>query len=178
MAEVKFDDETLSELRSRAAGILEETGEIEAAAEVYLDLGNWNAMLQLIMANAPAFVEVGRFQVLTNWFSRIPAEVVSETPWLLYWQGVGSLLLDPMGNLAKFEKAFALFREQGPDREQGCEILCRNTGWHGLCHRSRRDDLFPPSFHGPTDRYTLPRDQGVYAEGTTDRGHYHTTGEG
>jgi len=125
VAEEQLDNETLSELRSRAAGILEEAGEIEAAAEVYLELGNWMAMLQLIMTNAPAFVEVSRFHVLNNWLSRIPAEVINEMPWLLYWQGVGILPLDPVGSLATFEKAFALFKEQ---QDSIGELLA----WSGL----------------------------------------------
>jgi len=108
----QLEKETLSELCTKAAGILEEAGEIEAAAEVYLELGNWKAMLQLIMTNAPAFVEVSRFQVLSNWLSRIPAEVINEIPWLLYWQGVGILPLEPMDSLVNFEKAFTLFKDQ------------------------------------------------------------------
>jgi LuxR family maltose regulon positive regulatory protein len=125
VAEEQLENETLSELRFRAAGILEQAGEIEAAAEVYLELGNWNAMLQLIMTNAPAFVEVSRFQVINNWLSRIPAEVINEIPWLLYWQGVGILPLDPMDSLANFEKAFALFKEK---QDSTGELLA----WSGI----------------------------------------------
>ncbi len=105
-----FRPEELSGLRRRAAVLLEEGGEIEAAASLCSESGDWEGLLALILKHAPALLASGRHRALEGWLNCLPGEVLAGTPWLLYWTAMCRLPFSPPQSHDFFEKAFQLFR--------------------------------------------------------------------
>jgi DNA-binding SARP family transcriptional activator len=108
-----YSSAILSDLQHRAAILLEEAGQIEDAAILYRDAGDWDAMVQLIMKQAPSMLEQGRYRPLEEWLDSLPKEMLENDPWLLYWKGASRFPFDPSQAQSYFEEAFEQFRMQG-----------------------------------------------------------------
>lgn len=102
----------ISRVRLSAAQLLEASGRIEAAAELYREAGEWSRFVQLVLAHAPAFAMQGRSKMLEQWLRAVPEEITGQTPWLRHWMGICRLAVDPVEARGWFAKAFASFKEQ------------------------------------------------------------------
>ena len=107
-----FDPKTLSDLRRRAAVLLEEADQTEAAISLMRDAGDWEGMVQLILKHAPAMLTQGRSRPMEEWLSSLPDGIFETIPWLYYWRGVCCLPFDPRQSQAYFEQAFERFNDQ------------------------------------------------------------------
>ena len=105
--------ETLSTLLHRAAVLLEEAGQTEDAVLLFRDLGDWGAMVQIIMRQAPSMIEQGRYRPLEEWLDSLPRDLVENDPWLLYWKGTSRSPFDPSLAQPYFEQAFEQFKARG-----------------------------------------------------------------
>jgi LuxR family maltose regulon positive regulatory protein len=104
-----FPGVKLSEIRKSAAGILEQSGYIEDAAVLVREVGDWEALSQLILSQGKSLVSQGRYQTVLEWLGVLPVEVLEEDPWLLYWKGVCLIPLSPAESRARFEEAMEKF---------------------------------------------------------------------
>ena len=104
--------EALSALLKHAAIILEENGQVEAAVSLLQEVGDWDALVRLILKRAPLMVEQGRNRPLEDWLSTLPKDVIENNPWLLYWAGACRLPSNPSDCRPHFEKAFEGFKTQ------------------------------------------------------------------
>jgi len=111
-AKETFSLGTLSDLRRRAALLLEEADQTEAAIELMREAGDWGGMVQLILKHAPAMLTQGRNRPLEEWLSSLPKDIFENTPWLIYWIGACRLPFDPSRSQHYFEKAFEMFKGQ------------------------------------------------------------------
>ncbi len=111
-AEQTFSPEYLSDLRRRAAVILEGASQTEDAIDLLRDAGDWEKMVALIVKHAPTMLAQGRNLFLQQRLSKIPKDIIESTPWLLYWMGCCRLPFDPSKSFHFFESAFKLFRKQ------------------------------------------------------------------
>jgi LuxR family maltose regulon positive regulatory protein len=112
--------------RRRAAAILEEAGQLDAAVGLWRDLGDWKALTRLIRRAAPPLLTQGRTQSLEGWLGGIPEAAVAERPWLLYWSGRARLHRDPFGARSLFERAYLKFKEAQ-------EVEGMFLGWAAVC---------------------------------------------
>ena len=112
-AKEAFSHETLSTLLHQAAVLLEGDGQIEAAISLFRDLGDWGAMVQIIMRQAPSMLDQGRYRSLGEWLDSLPGDLVIDDPWLLYWKGTSRFPFDPPLSQPYLEQAFKKFRVQG-----------------------------------------------------------------
>ena len=94
-AKETYSSAVLSDLQHRAAFLLEEAGQIEDAAILFRDAGDWEAMIQLIMKQAPLLISQGRYRSLEEWLDSLPNDLVENDPWLLYWKGTSRFPFDP-----------------------------------------------------------------------------------
>ena len=99
-------------LQKQAAGLLEEAGQIEDAAALYIETEDREALARLALTHAPQLVSTGRYGLLDAWLSAIPAEMSEALPWLLYWKGVCRFFVNPLESQAIFEKVFNLFQDR------------------------------------------------------------------
>lgn len=97
-------------IKRQAAQSLELNDEIDAAADLLVDLKDWESLVGMIMRQAEALVEQGRYQTLERWLRALPANAVDDHGWLSYWHAVCRFAVDPAGSLRQFEQAFRLFR--------------------------------------------------------------------
>jgi ATP/maltotriose-dependent transcriptional regulator MalT len=112
-AKESYSSAILSDLQHRAAVLLEEAGQIEAAISLLRDLGDWDEMVRLIMKQAPSMLEQGRYRTLEEWLDSLPKEMLENDPWLLYWKGASQFPFHPSIAHPYFEKAFDRFKIRG-----------------------------------------------------------------
>jgi ATP/maltotriose-dependent transcriptional regulator MalT/DNA-binding SARP family transcriptional activator len=112
-AKESFSREALLDLHHRAALLLEESGQMEEAAQIYMDQKNWEGLTRLIMKHAPSLLAQGRYQPLEKWLTCLPKNLLENTAWLLFWLGSCRLPFDPSSSHSCLEKAFERFRKEG-----------------------------------------------------------------
>ncbi len=103
----------LAATQRRAAVLLAAEGEIEAAAQLAREAGDWDALAGLVLKFAQALVQQGRSRTIEVWLQALPPARVAETPWLLYWLGVCRLPYAPAEARSHFTAALALFDGTG-----------------------------------------------------------------
>lgn len=111
-AKDSFSIEMLSDLYHRAAILLEESGQLEEAAQIYVDQKNWEGLTRLIMKYAPSLTDRGRYQPLEKWLTSFPENLIEHNPWLLYWLGTCRFPLDLSSSQSYLKKAFEEFRKE------------------------------------------------------------------
>jgi LuxR family maltose regulon positive regulatory protein len=112
-AKESFSQEELLDLHHRSALLLEESGQMEEAAQIYMDQKNWEGLIRLIMKQASAFLNQGRYQLLDKWLTSLPDHLVEDNPWLLYWLGTCRFPLDLSSSQNYLKKAYEKFRKEG-----------------------------------------------------------------
>lgn len=103
----------LQDLRRLAAWQLEEGGDTEAAAELLGDAADWATLASLLCRYAAEWLAEGRMATLRLWLDRLPEEVCTNEPWLLYWHGSLLRMTDPRQGRARLEPAWQQFRARG-----------------------------------------------------------------
>ena len=112
-AKETFSHESLLALLRRAASLLDEDGQTEAAVSFLGEVSDWEGLVRLIMKHAPSMVEQGRTRPLEEWLNSLPKEVLENNPWLLFWMGMCSLPVSPSRSQPYFEEAYQKFKIQG-----------------------------------------------------------------
>ncbi|MEW6684198.1 MAG: AAA family ATPase [Nitrospirota bacterium] len=112
-AKERFSPAELSQVRHRAGTVLESSGRIEDAVDLYAGAGDWAAVQRLILTQAPVLVGQGRSRTLQSWIERLPTTIVQTDPWLVYWQGTCRFFSGSPESLASFQKAFEMFQATG-----------------------------------------------------------------
>jgi LuxR family maltose regulon positive regulatory protein len=109
----RFAPDVFSALQRRAAALLEEADQKEAAVQLLHDAGDWDGMCRLLMKLAPEMLAQGRNRLLEEWLGRLPQELAGDVPWLSYWMGSCLLPFNPSSSQCYFEQAFERFKTQG-----------------------------------------------------------------
>lgn len=108
-AQDTFSSAEILRLQKSAAAHLEESGQMEDAADLYVKTGNWEKLSQLILNEAQPLISQGRYQVLEGWLKRIPEDIIQNDPWLLFWFGACRMPYDPIESRIHLEKSFEFF---------------------------------------------------------------------
>ena len=69
----------IAQLQHKAASLLEKSGQIEDAAELYYTSEEWENLAQLILKHAQSLLEQGRNQTLERWIKWLPDEIQNNT---------------------------------------------------------------------------------------------------
>ncbi len=118
MAKNAFAPLSFSELKKRAAELLEESGQVLEAGELLCRFEVWEEFGQLICRHAEKIVAQGMNQLLWRWLENIPDHVLKKEPWLLYWQGATRILINPSESIPYFERSFHVFKTADDKRGQ------------------------------------------------------------
>lgn len=103
----------LNEMRGIAGRHFEEAGLLEDAAEVYCSGQDWSNFAALILKHAAELAGQGRNNTLREWLSRLPEDMPGNSPWLRYWQGIGSFFVSYSLGRKYLEQAFHEFEARG-----------------------------------------------------------------
>ena len=105
--------ERRSQVRARAAWLLEAEGTPEHAVPLYREIGDWEGLARVALASAKPLVDQGRGQTLLEWLAPIPDALRDAQPWLRYWAGSARATLAPREARAELQRAHAGFVAAG-----------------------------------------------------------------
>jgi len=111
-AERAYSRDDRARICRSAAGLLDEQGQVEAAARLLREAEDWDALTLLIYRNAQSLVAQGRAQTLEEWLTGIPPAIFAEQPWLLFWRGMGRMAWQHAECQHALEQAFVGFRDR------------------------------------------------------------------
>ncbi|MEZ4439176.1 MAG: hypothetical protein R3B72_08805 [Polyangiaceae bacterium] len=101
-----------AQLRARSALALEAEGEIEAAADLWIELGDHPRLADLCLTHAASRLGAGRGATVAHWLAALPTEQIATSGWLSYWHAIISLAGDPKSSVAAFERALTIFQAE------------------------------------------------------------------
>ena len=107
-----LNQEDIARLQRSAAGLLEESGQSEDAAVLFIESKDWQGIIGLALKHAPQLLSQGRSGHIEEWISTIPKDIAEGNPWLLFWQGMCKMFFDLRESRACLERSYYLFREQ------------------------------------------------------------------
>ena len=108
----RYRADTLRVLQERAAGLLGDSGQVEAAADLLARIGAVQALVALILKHASTQLAQGRWQTLGQWLAAVPADLVETDPWLLYWRASATFPRDLFAAREDYRRAYLLFKER------------------------------------------------------------------
>jgi DNA-binding SARP family transcriptional activator len=108
-----FDMQKATEIRSRAASLLEEAGDPAEAFLLHVQARDWQKAIGLVLAQASGLLAQGRDETIRGWISSLPVSMVEESAELLYCHGASLVSLNPHEAMNRLKKAFSLFRGGG-----------------------------------------------------------------
>jgi LuxR family maltose regulon positive regulatory protein len=117
-----FPAAEVGELMRRSAAALEQQNEIGDAAALYIEAEDWRELARLVGQHAPALLSQGRNHTVEAWIGAIPESFRSESPWLLYWQGLAHMPFGPRESREHFVRAYARFKPAGD--AEGSLLAC------------------------------------------------------
>ncbi len=110
-----FVKEESSRIKRSAAAILENSGQIEDAALLLMDIKDYDGLIGLILKNAESFIEKGRSRTIVEWIKGLPDETINRAPWILYWLGICQMSFSPAASRRYLEEGYKQFKT-GDDR--------------------------------------------------------------
>jgi LuxR family maltose regulon positive regulatory protein len=118
----KFRSEIVEEERRalyfKAGFLYEQRAELEEAVNFYLEAKAYDRAASIIERIGIAFLKMGRTGDLDNWLRALPAELVQENPWLLFYLAMVTRFTRVQENIQNLQRAFSLFSDQGNLRGQ------------------------------------------------------------
>lgn len=108
-----FSSKDLTEMRRKAAALLETSDRIEDTVGLLKENCDWGAIGAIIIRYAPVMLQHGRGQTLCQWLASIPKEMLNINPYLLYWLGVSIMPYNQVESRHHYEEAFELFKGEG-----------------------------------------------------------------
>ncbi|MDT8287775.1 MAG: hypothetical protein RQ748_11755, partial [Elusimicrobiales bacterium] len=103
----------LTELLRRAAGLLKDNGDGEAAVPLLLEVADWGGLVAVLAAIGPALIAAGRHLALQEWLTGVPHLLMAAHPWLMYWQAAAMMPVDFDASHRLYAEAFDRFLPLG-----------------------------------------------------------------
>ncbi len=105
-AEKHYPQEKLTAIKQVSAALLEEAGMIEDSAELCIQIGNTDALCDLIRKHAPCLIADGGNRILERWIVTVCPAIRANTPILQFWLGICRIPYDPAGARLEVAAAF------------------------------------------------------------------------
>ncbi|MGZ5790091.1 MAG: BTAD domain-containing putative transcriptional regulator [Burkholderiaceae bacterium] len=103
--------EVLADLKRGAADLLEVRGDFEASVTLREQARDWTGIAVTIARHAEALLTQGRWQLLIQWIHAIPRENVTASPWLMFWDGMARLVVEPVVARGTLSSAYFQFKQ-------------------------------------------------------------------
>lgn len=108
-------------LKQATAQALARGGDREAAADLFVELGDWAAIERLLQDYGDELVSQARHGTLARWLKGCPAATLAARPWLRYWQSVSWTTTSVPLAIAGLTDSYRAFRARG-DLEAAFEV--------------------------------------------------------
>jgi ATP/maltotriose-dependent transcriptional regulator MalT/DNA-binding SARP family transcriptional activator len=83
-----MSEDRFAKLMQKTVTVLKENDQYHAAAELYVESGDWERLCRLIRQRAQHLIRTGRSETLNRLLSVLPEDCLTEDPWLMYWKGI------------------------------------------------------------------------------------------
>lgn len=105
-------------LYKRAGGLFAQRTDFENAVKFYLKAGDYSQATPIIERAGVILIKMNRMVELKTWLRLLPAAIIQENPWLLYYRAVTARFTEPRDNLSRLRKALTLFEQNGDSSGQ------------------------------------------------------------
>lgn len=112
-ARQEWHAQRLAEVCRRAADLAVAAEHIDDAVGLLREIGDRDALADLLVRQAPIMLAQGRDDSLRAWLGDLPREVVARNPWLDYWIGMAMMFHAPAEARESLVNAFDRFRTGG-----------------------------------------------------------------
>lgn len=102
-------------LKREAAQLLLERNAAEAAFPLLVGAQAWREAASLVGIAGPQLLAQGRCKTILDWIGSLPADLVSDDPWLTYWLGCARVYGGTSAARGQFESAYFAFRDTGQE---------------------------------------------------------------
>lgn len=106
----RLDREEYVFLCRRAASLLAEANDVEAAIHLWLNIGDSSVAAGKICVIANKLIHQGRHHQLLSWIARLDEESLAGDPWLLYWCACARLPFETQAGLEDLIQSFDMFK--------------------------------------------------------------------
>jgi len=113
----------------RCAQLLQVSGLLEDAFELWVELDAFDSALDVLDRLAPRFASRRQPRLLLRAVDRVPAELIQSRPWILFWAGHALLGVDERKSCEWLGRAFQAFEAQGVDNGM---LLCASAALAAL----------------------------------------------
>ncbi len=134
-AEAELSQDERRGLRDRARSLLEEAGAYDDLVALLRRDEDPDALVRVVLAQAPHMVRTGRVETLEQWLDALPEESVQGNAWLQFWRATCAAFGAPREARRHFERAFELFRKDRPRDHDALLLTCSgaiNAIFHDL----------------------------------------------
>ncbi len=107
----QLDEKAYRALQNQAGLLLSKAGEVDAASHLLIQTENWPALCDLILKQAKKQLECGRNTQVIRGIEALPAEVIQQQPWLVYWHAMARLQYDNSAARETFIQAYHRFKQ-------------------------------------------------------------------
>jgi len=121
----RIKPEDLRTLQTCAGKLLVQSGDIESARQLFANVEAWDAMADMVVAEAAALVGQGRWRLVLDCISSLPPSVPEGSQWLSYWLGLATMAVSPIDARLYLERSYVLACER-------VDNLCRSQAAAGV----------------------------------------------
>lgn len=111
-------------LRSVSVDVLEQEGEVEEAAALLREDGDYHGLKDLALEFAPNMLAHGRAETLESWLDEIPDELLDNEPMCLFWKAACRFASAPRESRLLYERVFNGFEHAGDSASRGQLLAC------------------------------------------------------
>ncbi len=111
-AKQKFGKNDFVSLQNKAAELLLNMGDIQEAAQLFINIENWDSLAALIKKHASDLIQKGLFLTIEKWLKTCPEELLLADAWLYYWQASCLAQYKPIMARSFLEESHLLFKEK------------------------------------------------------------------
>jgi DNA-binding SARP family transcriptional activator len=142
-SKMRYTPDEIAAIRKEAALLMEESGQIEDAARLYIDASEGQYLARMVIRHAREFLRQGRNRTVAEWIAAIPVEMAAGNSWLLYWKAMSFFPFDILLAREVLEKALAAFKAADDAAGQYlCWARIVDTYGFELDEWKRLDDCF------------------------------------
>lgn len=107
--EKNLTKENVIQVKRRAANVLLEAGDLQAALTQLTNISDWRSFKTVVLENIEKYLDQGQYLTVKRWLTLIPDALVEEDPWLRYWMAVSRHPFYPQESPDEFDKCFNAF---------------------------------------------------------------------
>jgi len=125
-------------LRAMSVEVMEAEGEVEEAAALLREDGDFQVLKRLALEHAADMLAHGRAETLETWLDEIPEDILETDPWCYYWKAACRFASAPRESRLLYERMYRGF-ENGHDSKRSGRLLACAGAMDAIIHEL--DDL-------------------------------------